>query len=122
MPFPSKMTDPSCKRWLVRKILPGTANKQPYSPLAGKPEGYIPKEASERPNAWRWRWNQLCVCTTHADALVFLKSNRDTCEGLSFVLHPGGDDSEQLRVVCFDFDRAFGPDGNLLSAVQDVLE
>jgi hypothetical protein len=118
--FPAAML--AAERWMVRKIMPGTDNKQPHSALAKKPAGYKPKSKTEdeKPGAWRWRWNQLCCCCDYQTAVDYWKSHSDV-EGLSFIVHPGDDESEQLRIVCIDFDNAFGPDGEPWPWIQMYL-
>jgi len=70
---------------------------------------------------WRWRWNQICVCVLYADALGYLRTNKDKCSGLSFVIHPGDEHSDELLVV-LDFDRAFDEHGKFWPEIQELLD
>lgn len=103
-------------RWLVRR----TGSKQPRSPLAECPAEYLAKPGAN-PGAWRWAWNQLCICVGYAEAAAFIAERRKKYEGLSYVVHPGGEAGVILRLICLDFDRAFDDQGEILPEIAAVL-
>jgi hypothetical protein len=117
--FPERMLQE--RRWMVRKIMEGTDNKQPYSPLKTRPETYQP-EKGKKASAWRWHWNQLCICASYNEAVEYWRTRKASIEGLSFILHPGGDLTFAPRIICIDFDKAFGPDGKPWPWIQAVLD
>ena len=82
--FPAAML--SAVRWMVRRVIKGTDNKQPCSPLAKKPAAYVPKKEDEGKSAWCWRWNQLCVCADYHTAVNYRQKHSEEVEGLSFYL------------------------------------
>lgn len=119
MQFPEFMRNQ--KRWMVRRKI-GTA-KRPCSVLKTKPADYKPKTVDEGSSKWRFRWNQPGVLATHQQAIDALTANPGEHEGLTFVLHPFGDEQEQDRIVCIDFDHAIDPaTGEPWSEVRDVLD
>lgn len=118
--FPKEMS--GALRWLVRRKIPNTQNKRPWSPLKKKPEGYKPKSSEEGKDRWRYAWNQQAICTDYAFARDYAASHEKALDGLSFVIHPFGQDDEQERIVCVDVDRAFGPDKKPWPEVQTLLD
>lgn len=109
------------RRWMARKKVPGTDNKQPYSILKKKPSEYVPGE-NEKPGSWRYRWNQQCLMASYDDVRAFVADPNNKCEGISFIPHHFGDKEVKERIVYVDFDDAFGPDGKLYSEIEAKLE
>jgi hypothetical protein len=108
-------------RWMVRRIVPGTDNKLPYSPLAKCPADYIPG-SNEKSGSWRLRWHQRCIQATFEVAALYWRVHRKVCEGLSFVYHSGAETAKGKRFILADLDDAFDPvTGNPWPQVASIL-
>jgi hypothetical protein len=101
------------RRWMIR---PGTS-KQPISALAERPEGYV-EDGDPNDSYWSYRWNLPSIWADYETAAARV----DESTGLSYVLHPAGDNDEAERIVCFDFDGCFTNDRVLDPDVLDLLE
>lgn len=108
--FPDFMTDQ--RRWMSRT----RGTKLPFSALPETPEGV------EDPKGWRYSWNDRKVWADFPTALVFMEEEKNEADGLCYVLHPAGDNSEQLRLVCLDFDKCINDEGVIDPEVGKLLE
>lgn len=95
------------KRWMART----RGTKLPFSVLDDPPTDVKDK-------AWRYQWNRRSVWSNFETAFAFLVEEPTEVEGLCYVLHPAGEEKEQLRLVCLDFDKCI-KDG---ACDSDVLQ
>ena len=124
--FPDEMI--AEKRWLVR-----IDGKTPISIYTRKPEGFDHEAYRHKlaayeakygrppgPNHWRFSWGDSAIWATYEEALLYARSHNDV-QGLNFSLHPNGDDSVSLRIICFDVDNAFDSGADVYPEVVDFL-
>jgi hypothetical protein len=94
----------------------------PISAHSTKPFDYEPPNGltDATSTQWKYRWNQPCIWSTY-EAAKSLIDRDDSYEGLSYVLHPAGEDDIELRLICLDFDGCLDDDCTLDSEVETLI-
>lgn len=118
MYFPAQMIDAT--RWMVRPV----GGKQPISAHETRPIEYEPPDGSDDPNPsyWRWRWATPSVLSTYEQARSYSNRHTGEIEGLTFVIHPFGNHTPKLRLICLDWDKSLDEHGRPDKGVEEYIE